>query len=139
MRNKIMSVVIVLLPYLCGAQETRPDIPPSDEGVREQSEQPDMSEDEPENHQRLQVIDKEFEALTKEAEDSGRDTERYYKLIQEYHIIRQRISSLIQDEAAAETELEQEMRLLESQLKMIRKEPGPAEPGKRKVFFRRQS
>ena len=91
MKNQLIIIIpalffLFILPIK--AQEGRPDIPPSDEPVREQTEQtkpPGDTSSLPSYTARLKALDEQFERIKKLAKSSGRDSGRkYVELIHEY-------------------------------------------------------
>jgi peptidoglycan hydrolase CwlO-like protein len=128
MKKMFFSLLLTLLTITVVSQEVKPNIPPSDKGVREQTTQ--EGRDTPAIIiERINDLDLELEAIMIEAEESGRETERYQSLVNGYKQRREKISRYLEEGYEPESETEQEIRLLEAQLQAIRKEVGMAEPG----------
>jgi hypothetical protein len=128
MKTILNLLLLFLLAKNINGQEVKSRIPPSDEGIREQTEQ--TGKDIPEIvTERLNFLDSELNAISVEAEESGRETERYLLLVNRYNQLRAKITRDLEEGYETETDIEHNIRMLEVQLQAIRKEVGMAEPG----------
>jgi chromosome segregation ATPase len=128
MKTIIKLLLLLLITANVKAQEVRSTVPPTDDGVREQTEQAETDVPDVIN-EKLNLLDSELHAIMTEAENSGRETERYQALVNSYKQRRERISRDLEEGYETDSETEHNIRLLEAQLQAIKKEVGMAEPG----------